>query len=636
MTNYSHVLSPTRIRGHFIKNRIVTGPSTIHSASNGELYPTEAAMLFFEKRAKAGAGIVTVAGVGTGPAADDGMHASWDLYQQNHTNALAELADRIHFYGAKASMELMGIFHDGYTVSDGAPLMNFEPGREIPIKEMERFKEWYANDAAILRDLGYDAVLLHFGHSIPVAQFLSPYTNKRKDQYGGSTENRCRYLIEILEAVRAKAGPNMIIEVRISGSEFINGGIDLAEGIRIGQLLQPHVDLLQVSAGMHNPKLMTVTHPCGFLPPTPNVFLAEEFKKSGQFYIPISTIGAIGNLQEADDIIASGKADFVTIARALIADIDMITKCREGRIDAVVPCIKCMHCHDSAVFGRHMRCAVNPSVGLEQHIERMIQPVKKQKKVAVIGGGPAGMKAALTAAERGHSVTLYEKSGVLGGKLQFSDYVSFKYPLRNYKDYLIHQIGKSPVEIRLNSNAAPQELTGYDAVISAVGAEPFIPNIPGIETAIPATNAYGKESELGAHVVVIGGGQVGCETALHLARMGKTVAILEMQETLAPDASATHRDELMVEFEKDADLIQIIVSGRCIEVGPKSVTYVKDSKTTTVETDSVILSVGMRPLSALADSFMGITEEYAQAGDCIRARSVEEATREGYYAGINL
>ncbi|MDF2655849.1 MAG: FAD-dependent oxidoreductase [Bacillota bacterium] len=192
------------------------------------------------------------------------------------------------------------------------------------------------------------------------------------------------------------------------------------------------------------------------------------------------------------------------------------------------------------------------------------------------------------------------------------------------------------MEIRLNSNAAPQELTGYDAVISAVGAEPFIPNIPGIETAIPATNAYGKESELGAHVVVIGGGQVGCETALHLARMGKTVAILEMQETLAPDASATHRDELMVEFEKDADLIQIIASGRCIEVGPKSVTYVKDSKTTTVETDSVILSVGMRPLSALADSFMGITEEYAQAGDCIRARSVEEATREGYYAGINL
>jgi pyruvate/2-oxoglutarate dehydrogenase complex dihydrolipoamide dehydrogenase (E3) component len=214
--------------------------------------------------------------------------------------------------------------------------------------------------------------------------------------------------------------------------------------------------------------------------------------------------------------------------------------------------------------------------------------------------------------------------------------VSFKYPLRNYKDYLIRQVGKSDVEIRLNSNASPQELTGYDAVIAAVGAEPLIPGIPGIKAAIPATDAYGKEAELGERIVVIGGGQVGCETALHLARMGKEVVILEMQETLAPDASATHRDELMVEFEKDADRIQIIVSGRCIEVSPKNVTYAKDGTITTIDTDSVVLSVGMRPLSALADSFMGITEEYAQAGDCIRARTVEEATREGYYAGINL
>lgn len=636
MTSYSHVLSPIRIRGHFIKNRIVTGPTTIHSASNGELYPTEEAKRFFENRAKAGAGIVTVAGVGTGPAIDDGMHASWDLYQDNHTNALAELAERIHFYGAKVSMELMGIFHDGYTVSDGAPQMNFEPGREIPVEEMERFKEWYANDAAALRELGYDAILLHFGHSIPVAQFLSPYTNKRKDQYGGSTENRCRYIIEILEAVRAKAGPNMIIEVRISGSEFKEGGIDLEEGIRIGQLLQPHVDILQVSAGMHNSDLMTVTHPCGFLPPMPNVFLAEAFKKSGLFQIPISTIGAIANLQEADEIISSGKADFVTIARALIADIDMITKCKEGRIDDVVPCIKCMHCHDSAVFGHHMKCAVNPVVGLEHHIETMVTPPKKKKKVAVVGGGPAGMKAALVAAERGHSVTLFEKSHSLGGKLKFADFVSFKYPLRSYKDYLIYQIGKSTVDVKLNSEATAQGLTGFDAVIAAIGAEPVIPGIPGVENAISATSAYGREKELGGRIVVIGGGQVGCETALHLAKLGKQITILEMQSTLAPDASTTHRDELMVEFRKEANRINIVVSGCCAGITGGSVIYEKNNETVTIEADSIILSVGMRPLSALADEFMGLTEEFAQAGDCIKARTVDEATREGYYAAITL
>lgn len=636
MTDYAHVLSPIRIRGQFIKNRIITGPSTIHSASNGELYPTEEAMRFFENRAKAGAGMVTVAGVGTGPAADDGMHASWDLYQPNHTNALAELADRIHFYGAKASMELMGIFHDGYTVSDGALLMNFEPGREIPVKEMERFKEWYVNDAAVLKDLGYDAILFHFGHSIPVAQFLSPYTNKRKDQYGGSTENRCRYLIEILKAVREKVGPNMILEVRMSGSEFIAGGIDLEEGIRIGQLLQPHVDILQVSAGMHSPKLMTVTHPCGFLPPTPNVFLAEAFKKSGLFHVPISTIGAISNLKEADEIISSGKADFVTIARALIADIDMIAKCREGRMEDVVPCIKCMHCHDSAVFRRQMRCSVNPAVGLERHIHRMVEAPKRQKTVAVIGGGPAGMKAAVTAAERGHSVTLFEKSDVLGGKLIFADYVPFKYPLRNYKDYLIRQVEKSGVDVRLNKEVSAREIAGFDAVIAAVGAEPLIPDIPGAEKAIPAPFAYGRENDLGNRVVIIGGGQVGCETALHLARLGKQVTILEMRSSLAPDALTTHRDELMVEFGKEAPNIDIVVSACCTGIDAGKVTYEKAGKTMTAAAEAVILSVGMKPLCTVADSFMGLTDEYGQAGDCVKARTVDEATREGYYAAVNL
>jgi len=636
MSKYPHVLSPINVRGHFFKNRIITGPSTLHSASNGELYPTEEAMRFFEERAKEGAGMVTVAGVGTGPAFDDGMHANWNLHQSNQTNSLAELAERIHFYGAKASMELMGIFHDGYAVSDGAPLMNRELGREIPVEEMERFKEWYAADAAALRDLGYDAILLHFGHSIPVAQFLSPYTNKRTDQYGGSIENRCRYIIEILKAVREKAGPEMIIEVRISGSEFIEGGIDLDEGIRIGRLIQEYVDILQVSAGMHNPELMTVTHPCGFLPPTPNIFLAEAFKKSGYFQVPINTIGGISNLEEADEIIESGKADFVTIVRALIADVEMITKCKEGRIDDVVPCIKCMHCLDSAVFGHHMGCAVNPTVGLQHLIEHMVSPPKKRKKVAVVGGGPAGMKAALTASERGHSVVLFEKTGALGGMIKFADKVSFKYPLRRYKDFLIHQIGKAAVEVRLNTEVEAKDLLDYDAIIAAIGAEPIIPSIPGIQSSISAISAYGKESELGDRVVVIGGGQVGCETALHLAKLGKDVTMLEMQSELAPDASVTHRDELMVELGIETANLHVITSGRCISMDDKSVSYEKNGETIKIETDSIIVSVGMRALASQANSYMGITEEYALAGDCLKARTVDEATREGYYAAINL
>lgn len=636
MNKYSHVLSPIRVREQFLKNRIITGPLTLHSASHGEPYPTEEAIRFFEDRAKSGAAMVTVSGVSTGPRKEDGLHASWDLYREDHKHALAELAERIHFYRAKASMELMGIFHEDYAVSDGAPLMNFEPGREIPQGEMARFRQWYGEAAAALKDLGYDALLLHFGHSIPVAQFLSPYTNKRNDEYGGSTENRCRYIIEILEEIRKQAGPHMIIEVRMSGSEFKKGGIDLEEGMRIGQLIQNHVDILQVSAGMHNPELMTVTHPCGFLPPTPNVFLAEAFKKSGLFHIPISTIGAISNLDEAEEIIGSGKADFVTIVRALIADVDMITKCKEGNADDVIPCIKCMHCHDSAVFGHHMRCAVNPTVGLQHQIDHLITKPKSVKKVAIVGGGPAGMKAAITASERGHQVTLFEKTDSLGGKLKFADAVTFKYPLRQYRDFLIHQTQKSTVDVQLNREVYPDDLRDYDVVIATVGAEPILPNIPGVEIAIPATSAYGKEEYLGDNVVVVGGGQVGCETALHLASLGKGVTILEMQSDLAPDASTTHRDELMVEFKKKGDRIRIVLSSQCTGIDEDGVTYEKDGKSERINSDSVILSVGMRALTNLADSFMGFTKEFVEAGDCVRARTVDEATREGYYAAVNL
>ena len=283
-----------------------------------------------------------------------------------------------------------------------------------------------------------------------------------------------------------------------------------------------------------------------------------------------------------------------------------------------------------------MKCAVNPVVGLEHHIDRMVSLPKKKKNVAVIGGGPAGMKAALTAVERGHSVTLFEKTDSLGGKLKFADCVSFKYPLKDYKDYLIYQIEKSKIDVRLNHEISEKDLTGYDAVIAAVGAEPIVPGIPGAQNAISATSAYGKEAELGSKIVVIGGGQVGCETALHLARLGKDVTILEMQSALAPDASATHRDELMVEFDKDKDLLHIVVSGCCIGIDADQVTYEKNGERITLEADAIILSVGMRALSALADSFMGLTEEYAQAGDCVKARTVDEATREGYYAAVNL
>lgn len=629
-------LTPVRIGNVLLKNRIVSAPTTMHSLSNGELYPTEDAISFFESRARAGVGMVTVAGLKVGKdVADDGQNTAWDVNQPNHRNKLMELVERVHFYGAKISMELIGIFPEGYTVSDGCSIMGWATGHEITREAMEAFKEEWAQAAADLVDCGFDAILIHAGHSVPLAQFLSPLTNKRTDEYGGSTENRCRYLIEILDAIRARVGNKLLIEVRISGTEFEEGGIDIDEGIRIGELLQDHLDILQVSAGMHNPKWMTWVHPCGFRPPMPNVCVAEAFKKTGKFHVPIVTLGAIDSLESAEQIIADGKADLVTMARSLIADPELIHKGMAGKTEDVTPCIKCMRCHDSTVYGHHFQCAVNPTAGLEASLRKLVQEPGECKKVAIIGGGPAGMKAACVASDRGHQVTLFEATNRLGGMLHYAGYFSFKYPVKDYMNWLIGQVNKRPIDVKLGTKATPETVQGYDAVLVAIGAEPLILPVPGVEQAKVAIETLGHEEELGSSVILIGGGQVGCETALHYAKLGKKVTVMEMQSELAPDASTTGRNELLTEIAAEPNFIPL-TGAKCVSLTATSVTYEKDGKQETITADSVVLSAGMKAKTQEADSFIGTTLAFAEIGDCVRARTVEYATKEAYYAAVNL
>ena len=629
-------LTPVRIGNVLLKNRIVSAPTTMHSLSNGELYPTEDAISFFESRARAGVGMVTVAGLKVGKdVADDGQNTAWDVNQPNHRNKLMELVERVHFYGAKISMELIGIFPEGYTVSDGCSIMGWATGHEITREAMEAFKEEWAQAAADLVDCGFDAILIHAGHSVPLAQFLSPLTNKRTDEYGGSTENRCRYLIEILDAIRARVGKKLLIEVRISGTEFEKGGIDIDEGIRIGELLQDHLDILQVSAGMHNPKWMTWVHPCGFRPPMPNVCVAEAFKKTGKFHVPIVTLGAIDSLESAESIIADGKADLVTMARSLIADPELIHKGMAGKTEDVTPCIKCMRCHDSTVYGHHFQCAVNPTAGLEASLRKLVQEPGECKKVAIIGGGPAGMKAACVASDRGHQVTLFEATNRLGGMLHYAGYFSFKYPVKDYMNWLIGQVNKRPIDVKLGTKATPETVQGYDAVLVAIGAEPLILPVPGVEQAKVAIETLGHEEELGSSVILIGGGQVGCETALHYAKLGKKVTVMEMQSELAPDASTTGRNELLTEIAAEPNFIPL-TGAKCVSLTATSVTYEKDGKQETITADSVVLSAGMKAKTQEADSFIGTALAFAEIGDCVRARTVEYATKEAYYAAVNL
>ncbi|MCD8144730.1 MAG: FAD-dependent oxidoreductase [Oscillospiraceae bacterium] len=646
---FPHVLSPIRINGTLFKNRIISAPITPHSSSNGELYPNEDAMTYFEDRAKTGAALVYCGGAKAVDVLDDGEHCTWDTVAFNHKNALSLLAARIHAHGAKAGMEVMGFLPTTWrpgpplTCSDGNRMMQSPPiGQEITVEEMEKCKQAIAEMCANLQACGFDSLLFHFGHSIPVAQFLSPLTNHRTDEYGGSTENRCRYPVEILDACRAATRGRMTMEVRMSATEFAEGGIDLDEGIRIAAILQDHCDVIQASCGMITEKYMTWTHPCQHMGYHPNLWLAEAFKKSGKIHKPVTAVGGLESLQAAEDAIAEGKCDFFAVARQLIADPETIKKAIDGRADDVVPCIKCMRCHDSDCYAHLFRCAVNPEIGYETCREKMFPATPaKSKRVAVIGGGPAGMKAAITAFDRGHQVTLFEKEDHLGGALDFSKYVEFKYALCSYKDYLIHQVGKRAIDVQLNTEATPEMLNGkFDAVMIAVGAEPLMLPLPGFNTdnGIVATDAYGHEDTLGKKVVVIGGGQVGCETALHLADRGLEVAIVEMQSSLCPDASKTCGDEIRILLEENANFTAY-TSARCKSVTKNSVTYTDpEGVDHTLECDTVILAAGMKAKTALADSFITDCDvpEWAEIGDCVRARTVEQATEEAYNAAMEL
>ncbi len=646
---FSHVLSPTRINRELFKNRIFVAPITPHSSSNGELYPNEEALQYFEDRAKTGAAVVYCGGVKAVDVMDDGEHATWDTVAFNHKNALSRLSARIHAHGARAGMEVMGLLPGTWregpplTCSNGNRIMQSPPiGQEITKEEMERFKDDTAQMCANLQIAGFDQLLFHFGHSIPIAQFLSPLTNHRTDEYGGSTENRCRYLVEILDACREATKGRMIFEVRMSANEFEEGGIDLDEGIKIASILQDHCDIIQASCGMVIEKYMTWTHPCQHMGYHPNLWLAEAFKKSGKINKPVTAVGGFESLKAAEDAIAEGKCDFVAICRQLIADPLTIKKGIEGKDDDVVPCIKCMRCHDSDCYEHMFRCAVNPLIGFETCAEDMFpKEAYRKKKVAVIGAGPAGMKAAITAFDRGHEVTIYEKKGFMGGALDFSKYVEFKYALCSYKDYLIHQVEKRDIKVELNTEATPSMLNGkYDAVLIAVGAEPMMLPIPGFNTenGIVATDAYGKEDTLGKNVIVIGGGQVGCETALHLADKGIKTTIIEMQDGLCPEASKTCADEIRILLDENENFTAIL-GAKCKSMTKTSVTYEdRDGNEKTAEADTIILAAGMKPLADLADSFATDSDvpEWTQIGDCIRARTVEQATAEAYNAAMEL
>ncbi len=644
-TKYPHMFSPITIGGVTFKNRIWSAPAGAHLLYGKEGYPNDHVVAYYANKARGGSANITVSAQNMDIYQEyDNVHAHENIFDSENHRFWNHLTDAIHFYGAKASLELLGFSYHGrnYKGELVSYSVNGEAGTQILDRAaMESIASIYADAAENALKCGFDMILIHGGHGLILSQMLSPKFNTRTDEFGGSLENRAKFPIMILDAIRQRVGKKLLIEYRISGSEL--GGDDCFtpdDCVAFLEMVQDKIDIAHVSAGSFFTDTEHIMHPNNFLLPGHNTYLAEYVKKSGKIHIPVLTLGAYQQPEDIEAALAAGKADIVAMARGTIADAALVNKSRKGREDEIIPCIKCFHCLDyrrAATFG----CSVNPTVGREARLPVLVPPKEETKKVVIIGGGPAGMKAAVTAKQRGHEVILLEKSDRLGGKLNFSRQVPFKRDLCKFMDYLIHMVDKSGVQVRLNTEATVEmvEAMEPDVVIAAVGAKALVPPIPGVDgkNVITAEEAYRKVKageDIGQKIAVLGGGDVGCETAVYLAQeAGKQVGLVEMTDTLAAASCAIPRTAITKEIEKCVDAH---TGSRCTGITEQGISYVDAEGEHFMEADTVVLSAGMVPQKQQAEAFRMIAGEFFPIGDCVKANNVRTAVRTGYDSAIQL
>ena len=604
---------------------------------------------FYENRAKGGAAAVTVSELMVHPETDGSHALHLNLTTPGSLSSFTFTADAIRRHGAVPSVELShsGQYAGTYLVdrdkkrgltqygpSDGARPDGL-PVKALTQQQLQDIVRAYGDAAGLAKRAGFEMVMVHMGHGWLINQFLSPFFNHRQDEYGGSLENRCRLALEVLDSVRAAVGTGFPIEVRMSGSEFFEGGYGLDTGVRIAQILESRVDLLHISAGSYQFGF-SITHPSMFRPHGCNVFLAEEIKKHVK--VPVATIGGLSDPDQMEEIIASGKADVVEMARALLADPQIPNKVMANRGGEVVKCLRCFVCMAERANTQTRRCTVNPQIGRElEGLE--IQPAPKKKTVLVAGGGCGGMEAALIAAKRGHKVILCEKTDALGGILKSEQAIDFKHEMYELGLSLEAQIRAEGVEVRLNTPVTPQlaDQLAPDAVIVAVGSNPIVPPLPGIDgdNVVVVNEYYRNVDRVKDSVVVLGGGLAGSECAVHLAREGKRVALVEMRDTLAPDANLRHRPILLQEIQDQGIDVRLGYTG--LAVTPEGLKCkTAQGEEVLVPGETVICAVGQRANKAEGDALRDAAPFVRYIGDCVRPSNVMNAVYQGYHAALDV
>ena len=638
---FPNLFSPLKVGNITLKNRIISAPMTFPIlTADGCLTPE--AIAFYELRAKGGAAVVTVSELIVHGATGKYYPVQVLSDAPNSKDTLATAARTVKRHGAIPSME---ICHGGkYALTNPQNPVSYGPSdefsngiqtaREMPRKLIKEIIEAYGKAASLCKEAGFEMLLIHAGHGWLLQQFLSPASNKRTDEYGGSLENRARLTLEVIDKVRSAVGSEFPLELRISAEEYLDDGYSFDDAIRFAKLVEAKIDLLQVSTGAHEGSFDR-THPSAFMERGVNVHYAEAIKKNVN--IPVSTIGALNEPEMMEDIIASGKADAVEMARALLADPYLPKKAFMGRDDEIVRCYRCYVCMAERMTTGLRICAVNPVIGSEYETNN-IRSTVRPKNVLIAGGGPGGMQAAVTAAERGHNVILCEKSGKLGGALNSVKGVSFKEDLYRFIDVKALLMERAGVDVRMNTDVTPDFVKGIkpDVLIIAVGAEPILPPIPGINNSnvITANDLPEKYSEVGHKVVILGGGLVGCETAVHMAQEGKEVTVIEMLHEVCPDANIRYRPLLLDQLKKS---VVCRTNTRGVRITEKGLVCADEGgNEILIDADTVICAVGQKPLRDVVERLHECAPEAIEIGDCVRPGSVTEAVFRGYWAAVDI
>lgn len=642
MSKYEHLLSPIKIGETTVKNRIFMPPLSTNLADKG--YVTDELVEHYKARAKGGVGLFVTEVVTVEPTYCY-LPGDMCIYDDSFIPGWKKLADGVHEYGAKILPQLFHPAHMAFPLpgtprliapSNVGPYYAKEAPRAVTKEELKVIIRQFGEAAKRAQIAGADGVEIHAAHAHGLlGGFLSPLYNKRTDEYGGDIDHRLRLTLEVIEEVRRVCGKNFIIDVRISGSEYTDGGLNLNDMIYVAkQLEKAGVDFLHVSGGTTIARGSSI--PAPGTPMGSHAATAAEIKK--YVSIPVATVGRITEPWIAEELIANGKADICMIGRANLCDPEFANKVAAEKADDIRPCIGCLRCLNGIMFGKRVACTVNPSFELEN--EDTLAPAAEKKNVLVIGSGPAGMEAAFVAAKRGHHVVLCEKDAELGGLMRIAAVPIAKQDLTRLIQYMARRLEGAGVDVRLNC-AVDQamlegEFKGYE-VIAGAGAQPIVvPAFTGFKQWMTADDVLAGRAFPGRKIVVIGGGSVGCETADYLAPLvndlyprNREITLLEMAPGVMASESGPGRSLLVQRMM--AKGVQMICGAKVEKVDESSIWYTKDGQQHCIaDADTLVLAMGYKADPALEEMLKAAGASYHLIGDANKVGTIKDAIGAGY------